>query len=267
MLAFIHIQRTGGTTVKWMLRSSFGVRHCDIESWHSIRTPVSASDLVRLRRFYPRLASIAGHQVIPHSDLTAMYPRIQYFTLLRDPVKRLASYHQLNVQTRPSKHVFQDWLQQDDIRDGQTRQIAGSVDVDAAIRMIQDNGIFVGLTDCFDESLLLLKSLLVRDLNIAYVRKNVSSDKSLAERLLTDDRARQMIVDATHADRELYNYVKRELYPSYQREYGSSLDQELARFRQNHKGFNRRNVALNRLHRNLVYKPALYLYRLWDITT
>jgi hypothetical protein len=266
-LAFIHVQRTGGTTVKWMLRSSFGMRHCDVESWRSVDTPVSASDLIRLHRFYPVLKSIAGHQVVPHSDLTAICPRIQYFIFLRDPVKRLASYHQLNVQIRPRTHILEDWLRQDDIRDGQTRQITGTVDVDSAIRMIHDKGIFVGLTECFDESLLLLKSLLVNDLNIAYVRKNVASDNSLAKRTLADDRTRQMIVDATRADRELYDYVKRELYPSYRREYGSSLDQDLARLRQNRHGYNSRNVVLNRLQRNLVYKPALHLYRLWGTMT
>jgi len=35
MLVFIHINKTAGRTVRYILRSSFGLRHCEVEPWHA----------------------------------------------------------------------------------------------------------------------------------------------------------------------------------------------------------------------------------------
>lgn len=264
MLAFVHIQKTAGTTVNWMLRSSFGLRHCDVESWRSRFTPLSADDLKLLRKFYPHLASIAGHRVMPYIDLGEVCPQIQYFTLLRDPIKRSASEYQylLHRQHENPPPSLEDFIQRDNVRNVQTRRLAGKTDVDVAIRMIQNQSIFVGLTDYFDESMLLLKSLVANDLNIAYRPMNVIRTNSIAKGLLASEHARQMLAEANQADLELYAYVKQELYPFYQREYGDSFEEDVASYRQNRGGLKQFNVILNRLHRNLVYKPALKLYRL-----
>ena len=63
MLVFIHINKTAGRTVRYILRSSYGLRHCEVEPWHASWTdpPFSTHDLQRLRRFYPNLESIGGH--------------------------------------------------------------------------------------------------------------------------------------------------------------------------------------------------------------
>ena len=34
VLVFIHINKTAGTTLRYILRSSYGTRHCDVEPWH-----------------------------------------------------------------------------------------------------------------------------------------------------------------------------------------------------------------------------------------
>jgi hypothetical protein len=263
MYAFIHMDKTGGTTVKWMLRSSFGVRHCDVESWRSQDIPFLASDLRCLRRLYPGLKSIAGHHVVPYVDLAQACPEIQFFTLLRDPLKRCASFFQYIVQTADKDCVFEDWIQTAVVRDAQTQKIAGTVDVDAAIQMIQEKGIFVGLTESFDESMLLLKTLFINSLNIFYIPMNVARNSALANSLLTSEGTSRMLRDANRADLELYEYVKREIYPSYRRAYGNRLSQDVLSYRQNQIGLDARNVMLNRLYRNLIYKPALKLHRGW----
>src|SRR3990170_1027659 len=63
MLVFIHINKTGGSTVRYILRSSFGLHHCEVEPWHARWTgsPFSTSDLQRVRKLYPHLESIGGH--------------------------------------------------------------------------------------------------------------------------------------------------------------------------------------------------------------
>ena len=120
----------------------------------------------------------------------------------------------------------------------------------------------MGLTERFDESMLLLKALLANNLNISYQPVNVARKNNLAERLLSNESTRQMLVEANRADMELYNFVRNELFPSFQKEYGTELGADLAQYQQNRdKNFNTRNITLSRLKQYLIYKPALYLYR------
>ncbi|MEJ2558699.1 MAG: hypothetical protein P8186_21295 [Anaerolineae bacterium] len=179
MLVFIHINKTGGTTVSHILRSSYGLRHCQVEPWHARWTdpPFSAHDLQRLRRVYPNLKSIAGHRIFGHVDLQENGTEFRYFTLMRDPLKSCASRFQYKVQVSGKKNlVFEEWIQQDWTRNHQTKWIAGVDDVAEAIRIIQAKNIFVGLAERFDESMVLLKALMANDLSISYKRVNVARD-------------------------------------------------------------------------------------------
>src|SRR3990170_5553097 len=163
MLVFIHINKTAGSTVRYILRSSFGIHHCEVEPWHAQWTgsPFSTQDLQRLRKLYPRLESIGGHRVTGYVDLQENGTEFKYFTFMRDPLKTCASRFQYNVQYRGKKDlVFEEWIQRDWPRNHQTKMIAGVADVDEAIRIIQAKNIFVGLTEHFDESTVLLKALL-----------------------------------------------------------------------------------------------------------
>ena len=268
MLVFVHINKTGGNTVSHILRSSYGLRHCQVEPWHAPWTtwtdpPFSAHDLQRLRRFYPGLKSIAGHRIFGYVDLQENGTAFRYFTFMRDPLKSCASRFQYKVQVSGKKNfVFEKWIQQDSTRNHQTKWIAGVDDAAEAIRIIQDKSIFVGLTERFDESMVLLKALRANDLNISYRRVNVARDNTLAERLLSTDSTRQMLIEAQKADLELYNFVKQELYPTYQREYGPALEADVARYRQTQSHtFNYWNLTLCRLKHYMLYKPLLYLYR------
>lgn len=265
MLVFIHINKTAGSTVRYILRSSYGLRHCDVEPWHSARDdpPFSTSDLRRLRRLYPELASIAGHRLTGYVDLREQGTDFAYFTILRDPLKLCASRFQYHIDHRKKKHlVFEEWIQRDWLRNAQTQRIAGTQDVDDAIRMIGARGMFVGLTERFDESLVMLKALRARDLNIAYSPVNVAKRDSIASRLLADDRTRQALVDANRSDLALYEYVTRELYPSFEREYGAGLQEAVGEHRSTaQQTFNRRNLTLSRMKRHGLYRPMLRLYR------
>ncbi len=265
MLIFIHINKTAGRTVRYILRSSFGVRHCEAEPWQAPESnrPFAADDLDRLRKLYPHLESIAGHRVTGYVDLPENGSQIHYFTFLREPLKTCASRFQYNVQYRKKKNlVFEEWIQKDWTRNSQTKLIAGVPDANKAIEMIQKKNIFVGLTERFDESMLLLKALVANDLNISYKPVNVARDNNIAERLLSTESTRQLLIEANQADLELHNFVKKELYPSLQREYGSSLESDVIDYQKNRaKNFNTRNITLSRLKQYLIYKPLLYMDR------
>ncbi len=265
MLVFVHINKTAGSTVRYILRSSFGTRHCEVEPWHAqwSGSPFSSEDLWRLRKIYPRLESIAGHRLTGYIDLHEHGTQFDYFSFMRDPVKTCASRFQYNVQYRKKKDlIFEEWIQKDWTRNSQTKLIAGAADVEKAIRIIKDKNIFIGLVERFDESMLMLKALRAKRLNISYQRVNIASSNNIAKKLLSDENTRQMLVEANRVDQELYDYVDQELYPTYQREYGPSLADDVAQYQQTKaNSFNSRNLNASRLKQYLIYKPILYVYR------
>jgi hypothetical protein len=265
VLVFIHINKTAGRTVRYILRSSYGARHCEAEPWEAAwGGPVfSAADLRRLRRIYPRLASIAGHRLTGYADLGGRDGELRYFTFLRDPLKLTASRFQYHVEHRKKRGlVFDEWVEREWLRNPQTKQIGGSASLDDAIRAIEAKQILVGLTDRFDESLVLLKRLRAHDLDLRYSPVNVAGSRRLADELLADPRARAAIIAANGADVELYEYAKAELYPALVREAGPSLAAAVQQLKSNGAGtFNQVRLTTSRAKQYGLYKPLLRLYR------
>lgn len=265
MLVFVHINKTAGTTMRYILRSSFGSKHCDVEPWQGTEdgSPFSSDDLRRLRAIYPRLSSIAGHRITGYVDLDEEGTEFSYFTFLRDPLRMCASRFQYHVDHRQKKQlVFEEWIQRDWLRDAQTKRIAGTANVEDAIRVIKQKAMFVGLTERFDESIILLKGLRARDLDLDHKSANVARRNTLADELLSDKRARAALTDANRADLALYAYVTDELFPAQRREYGPTLDDALAdHSRRSRGGWNRRKLVASRAKQHALYRPLLKLYR------
>ena len=265
MLVFVHINKTAGTTIRRILRGSFGSRHCEVEQWHGAwqDPPFSAPDLARLRRIYPNLKSIAGHGIKGYPDLHQRSTEFRYFTFIRDPLKVCASRYQYRLDHKKKNDLtFEEWIQKDPFRNTLTNHIAGSDSAADAISVIESKRMFVGLSERFDESLVLLKALLASDLNIGYRSVNVAKSKGISSQLLSTPATRDALIEANQADLELYDYVKKELYPSLQREFGPSLDEAVAEHRSNSlRGFNNANVTASRLKQYSVYRPLLHLYR------
>lgn len=263
LLVFVHINKTAGTTVRYVLRSSYGARHCDVEPWHGAweDPPFSTPDLRRVRKLYPRLASIAGHRVTGYADLEEPGTDLRYLTFLREPIALCASRFQYQLDYRKKERVFEEWIQNDWVRDAQTQRLGGTTDVADAIATIEKKDIFVGMTERFDESMVLLKALRAPDLDIRYEKANVAKSSRVAKDLLSDPVTRRMIVEANRADLELYEYVQRELYPTLQRAYGGSLDDAVAELGGARHAFNRRRLASFGMKQRLVLRPMLRLYR------
>ena len=265
MLVFVHINKTAGTTMRYILRSSYGSRHCDVEPWLGMQngTPFTSEDLRRLRTIYPQLSSIAGHRVMGYVDLQEKGTDFSYFTFLRDPLRLCASRFQYHVDHRKKKGlVFEEWIQRDWLRDAQTKRIAGIASVDEAIRVIEGKEMFVGLTERFDESIVLFKGLRAGELDIDYKPVNVARRNTLADELLSRKDAREALADANRADLALYAYVTEELFPAQQREYGPRLEEALAEHtRRSGRDWNRRNLVASRLKQHGLYRPLLKLYR------
>ena len=265
MIVFIHINKTAGTTLRYILRSSYGPRHCDVEPWHGAWSdpPFSMKDLRRVRKIYPRLASIAGHRVTGYVDLREPGDRTDYITVLREPLAMCASRFQYQLEYRKkSKLVFEEWIKKDWVGNAQVKRIAGTASAADAIRVIRERSMFVGLTERFDESMIMLKALRAPDLSIGYAPVNVAKGSQLAKQLLADSDTRRMIVDVNQEDLELYKHVTCHTYPALQQEYGPGLDDAVSEYcNRRHRGFNRWNLILYGVKQRALHRPLLRLYR------
>jgi hypothetical protein len=275
--AFVHIDKTGGRTVRAVLRNSLGTGHCEIRTPYARRPAdpndrsvwVTAADLHRVRRIYRGLRGIAGHNVKPCSDLQAEAPDLRYFTFLRDPVKRWLSHYK-NKAGSYGREDFAHWADAEWTHDFQTRTLTGGADAARAIELLERQVGFVGLTEAFDESLLMLGQWLGEPRYRAEYRAvNQLADKSRRRdetrartdlAYLEEPAVRARLAGINAVDQQVYDWAVRERFARQRAAYRGDLAADLAELR-------RRNAALtewdeplsSRLLRNWVYKPALVL--------
>lgn len=280
MLALVHVEKTGGKTIGRMMRREYGTRHCDVQAWRG--GPVfGAADYRRLRWLYPRLRSISGHAVRPYSDLADAQPAVRYYSILRHPLERCAAHYNMQVVLMGKTVPFAEWIREPRYRNRQTCYLAGSDDADAAIETIRHKLFFVGLSHHYDESILILQKRIAdpriqldfpryesqgagrwRRLVFADPAYKRFPDDQIARRILADPTERALLEEANRSDLRVFEFVEREVFPRQIEEYGASFAADLAAFKaRRERGMASPSWLLNRLKRNLVYKPALWAYR------
>jgi len=241
MLAVVHIHKTAGTTLAGVLKHANGGTHCDVLAEDAAAPYFSAADLRRLRRWYPRLRSILGHDVRVYSDLETEVPDVHWVAFLREPLTRTASHYQYDVQRGGVDLPFEEWITHDAVRDRQTRILAGPGGTAEEAIALLGRFAFVGLTERFDESLVMLgRRAGIRDLR--YAKKWVAPHDDIKQRLLSDPPTREMLVAVNREDLAVYEHVRREVYPKQQAEYGITLDTDVAWFRRHNQETTQRRM-------------------------
>jgi hypothetical protein len=254
MYAFVHIGKTAGSTMTDALRRSFGPFHCDVEPWRGYNAlPFRARDYRWLRLLYPGLRSIAGHTVTPYSDLETVVSDLRYYTVLREPIARAASHYQYHRDSMQKHRTFEEWIHIDRLRNFQCRMIAGEPSASAAIKMIEEKDIFVGLVECFDESLQMLSAWMDGLLCVTYQTRNVASKQDIARSLKEDPASLELLREANQEDAELHRWAT-QVWMKRQRSYLAAAAPAFSAPGARRASF---QLGLHRLHRNLLYKPLL----------
>ncbi len=277
LYAFVHIEKTAGRTVRAVLLRSFGAGHCEIRTPYAKRLPevddrrvaVTGDDLRKVRRFYRNLRGIAGHNVKAYSDLHVSYPDLRYFTFLRDPVKRYLS-HFKNRSRAYAREDFDRWADAGWTHDWQTKMIAGEASAQKAIDLIATRIGFVGFTETFDESLLMLGQWLGEPgFRPEYRPVNQLAGKQRA-RDVAREQADMSYLDAAEVkarlrevnalDQQVYDYALRECHARQLAAYRGDLAADVAAMRGRNQHLAEWTEPLSsRLLRNWVYKSALVL--------
>jgi len=276
MYAFVHIDKTAGTTMTAILRRSFGTRHCDIrpplnkrrDDGLDHRAIVEATDLRRVQRIYRNLRGISGHNVKAYSDLHTAYPEIAFFTVLRDPAARFRS-HFKNRADCHSLEGFHHWTENDLFHNWQTKMIAGEPSAQKAIDLLSTRFQFVAFTERFDEGLVLLGQWLREpEYRPEYLRVNQLSEKRRPRDIargkcdlsyLDSDSVRSRIQEVNGEDQKVYDFVMANIYSQQLETFQGDLAAEVRELQRRNQALEAwKESARSRMMRNYVYKPLLH---------
>ncbi len=243
-LIFLHIPKTGGSTLNKILRSQYS--RSETVTLHAPKVEEFRA-LSAARRGRYRL--IQGHL---YFGLHRFIPRAStYITFLRQPVERVLSFYYY-ARSTPDHYLYpllaaerldlKTLLAREltvELCNDQTRAIAGDEWADqqrvvtrTALERAQANlrshFRIVGLQEQFDASLLLLRRAFGWSLPF-YLKENVTKEKPTDKSL--DAETRRLVEDANSLDLELYEYA-RGLFEEQCRAAGDSFDADLCHFRQ-----------------------------------
>lgn len=219
ILISIHIYKTAGTTFYSIIDRIFKrneIVNANIEGLEKCEEAFKNNTLENKES----IQIIHGH--FPFGWHTYFSTPVQYISFLREPVSRVVSDYFYNKEflnghnhSLASKMTLEEYMNCDKILDmdnGQTRAIAGDYHtpygqctqemLTLAKKNIDTKFLFVGLTEKFDETLILINHYLGWK-KIYYTNKNVTKKKS---RILTAEQ-RTIIDQKNKLDQELYQYV------------------------------------------------------------
>jgi hypothetical protein len=243
-ILFLHLQKTAGGTLRSILARNF--------SPDSIYTITDRPDIAfqKLKALTAteraRIRLLRGHMDFGWHDLFAG-PTF-YFTLLREPVERVISHYYF-MGTRVNHPFYED------IRSGrrslkyylenkvgaefsnlQTRWLAGAWgryeldtnDLETAKKNLRDYFTVVGLTEKFDETLLLLqKQFGWRDI---YYQKRHNVNKNRPDRHTVTPDTLQAIIEHNQWDIKLYQYAQ-VLFARQVKQYGPFFPLKVGRYK------------------------------------
>ena len=237
---FLHIGKTAGTTLRQVLRRNFRASQVMLVRVHGRpreETLDRFAALPEAMRARPRL--LVGHTVY---GLHEFVPRPSvYISMVRKPFSLVLSQYRFVLRTPGHRHheivtskrmSIGDYVKSGismEMDNSQTRAIAGDRStpfggcsnemLETAKRHIDRSFAVVGLTERFDESLILLRKMFGWS-KLHYVSANVAP----REPLEISDEVRDLIEEHNRLDNELYLYVDERFdeasarYPTFEEE-------------------------------------------------
>jgi hypothetical protein len=219
VVIFLHIPKTAGTTLYDVLKQQY--KKNNILTIHGIVEENIEKFQDKYYQNQSTVRLIRGHMTYGlHKILDCPYA---YITVLRNPVSRIISvyYYLLQSQSHPQHHLVKGKTLAEFVssgtahNNGQTRFIAGKYNssdrgqpinlLERAKNNLKENFTVVGLTERFDESLMLLKRQLGWVDMPFYVKQNKS--KKPAQLTITEDTV-TLIQNHNFFDVELYQYAQ-----------------------------------------------------------
>lgn len=214
MLAFLHIPKTGGSTVRSILRRNFFLRHFDVYPLGNESDPIQPRDLRWARLVHPGGRAMSSHWFRGDTDFAGAGIEADLFTILRDPVELSVSWYQFRLRKGRDALDRDAFFSRRGLANLQTRRIAGEVNLQRAIDLIEERFAMVGLQRRFDESLILLRDALpAYDLDVRYQVRNRSENRTVEKELFADTNFIDALRERNETDFALCRYVEERFFP------------------------------------------------------
>ena len=263
MLAYTHIPKTAGSTLTEILIKQYGAKLISIIPRKG--QIYTYSNLKEDLQIYKDPSCIAGHYLKPFVDFKEFNDKMEWFTFLRHPIKTFISLyvHQFTGKDAKYKIEFSDWMTKFNRKNRMVNWIAGENNLEKAKEIIEKKIKFIGITEKFDESLILLKEKF-NFKSISYVRRMKTRDPLLISNITNNlTRFEDQIMLNNSLDFELYHYVLNKIFPAQIESIGYNKFSKLLEMKQNtfvNKDINAKkiNQITYKLKRNFVYKPFVF---------
>ncbi|MED4116868.1 sulfotransferase family 2 domain-containing protein [Priestia megaterium] len=209
LIIFMHIPKTGGTTLNDIFKKSYAENeiydHVPLEAMRNHFSQLKEEDKKEIK-------AISGHHFYGIHDLFSK--PYTYFTMMRNPIERVISlyyflktypgYYEENMRNM-SFEEYIDWDPQ--ARNGQIHQICGQNSQLSLEKAKENLKVFevVGITEMFNESLLLLKNKF-NWANIEYKKENVTKSRPRISEV--SPKIIKKIEKNNELDIELYEFIK-----------------------------------------------------------
>lgn len=231
MLAFCHIPKAAGTSIKQVLRSWYGAGHYDIPPDKGRFNFIDADDIDWILKRWPQVKSVASHNLSPSNDLSNGKREVHWFTFLREPVKRYISHYQyyVNQWWGHEKIPFEEWMELDHHKNVQVKTIAGEDNLSKAIRILDEKVSVVGIQEEYRDSMKMLASFTGKFYKPGMIRKkkNVAPSRHVEEKIYRQfERHKERLNEVNNLDLALYQYVKEELFPAHREKFLSDYRPE-----------------------------------------
>lgn len=215
LICFIHIERSGGTTLHHVLRRT-SINYYSIPSNRGkYGINLSVNNLNRLLKALPFITGVGGHTLKSFMKYEEFINReISYFTFLRNPIDRYLSQYNYILKYFNKDLTFDDYLSNKRFQNFIVKHICGEEELDKAVKEI-DKYDFVGFTDDYEESIDSLGTFLgVKYSGIENIIPINSIDKNKTNFITSLNLNPYQYKKALHnnvLDIELYKYVKENL--------------------------------------------------------
>ena len=210
LLAFVHIEKTAGTSMIHLLRHNYLLRYLDVRPLNHSGRVFKATDLELYLKLCPVLRAIGGHSVVPWSDLESVAD-VKYITLLRDPVRRYVSQYRYWLSHLGKDVTIEEYLGRQGPRNLQVKRLAGEENLEKAIETIEHKFLCVGVVEQFDSYLKELESILGSSQFSAFrIEENINRKNTTAADEIIE-KYKDAIVECNQIDISLYRYVTKRI--------------------------------------------------------
>ena len=210
---------------------------------------------------YPNAKLLVGHSLKAYVDFQEFQSQLEWFTFLRDPIKRYLSHyiHQQTSNNDMHKMDIHRWSKRFRRQNLMVRMIAGEESLSKAIEDLESKFKFVGLTEYFNDSMLMLKTKFKWDYfdpRLNELKMTGRNNDIKAEIIGNYHKYEDCLYENNNLDIELYEYVVNYLWPKQVDSLmATSTDESSYLPKTQHK----RNISSMKLKRNLLYRPYVFL--------